>query len=132
MSNPYINVYKGNPTAGGTNGTALSTGGDMTSPLTIVLDASINEVKTEKLAIRCETGYRTTGNTVIQDFGDTDDRWKFSLTEDGTFDDAITISSAIGAVNTIFWARASSSSLESPSRDTSVTLKVTAMIEAVG
>ena len=130
MANPYINAYMNNPTAGGTDGTAISTDGTQTAPLVLTLDASQNETKKVKLGIRCEPGYTTNGNTVIQDNNDTDDRWKFSLMENGTYDDAITIASAIGSVNTIFWAQASSSSLETPQRDTSVTMRISTVIEA--
>ena len=130
MSNPYINVYMNNPTAGGTDGTAISTGGDQTSPLVITLDASTNETKKAKLGIRCEAGYATTGNTTIQDNNDTADRWKFGLTENGTFTDTLVIASTIDTVNTIFYAQASSDSLETPTRDTSVSMRVNSVIQA--
>lgn len=119
-----------NPTAGGTDGTAISTGGDQTSPLVVTLDASTNETKKTKLGIRCEAGYATTANTTIQDNNDTADRWKFGLTENGTFTDTIVIASSIGTVNTIFYAQASSDSLETPARDTSVSMRVNAVIQA--
>lgn len=131
MANSFINIYGGNPTAGQTNGTIISTDGSQTAPLIITLDASKNEVKKEKLAIRCESGYQASPGTVIQDYGDTNDRWKFSLTEDGTFADSITIAGGIDTGNSIFYAQASSSSLESPSRDTSVAIRVNCTIEAV-
>ena len=130
MSNPYINVYMNNPTAGDTDGTAISTGGDQTSPLVITLDASTNETKKEKLGIRCEAGYATTGDTTIQDNNDTADRWKFGLTENGTFTDTLVIASTIDTVNTIFYAQASSDSLETPTRDTSVSMRVNTVIQA--
>ena len=130
MSNPYINVYMNNPTAGDTDGTAISTGGDQTSPLVITLDASTNETKKAKLGIRCEAGYATTGDTTIQDNNDTADRWKFGLTENGTFTDTLVIASTIDTVNTIFYAQASSDSLETPTRDTSVSMRVNTVIQA--
>lgn len=130
MSNPYINLYKGNPTAGETDGTAISTDGEYTSPLSITLDASQNETKKEKLAVRCESGYQTDGNTVIEDSNDTNDRWKFSLLEDGVYSDAITIGGVIDTVNTVFWVQASADSLESPQRDQSVGIKLTTVIVA--
>lgn len=130
MANPYINVYQGNPTEGGTDGTAASTDGAQTAPVTVSLDAAQNESKKIKLALRCESGYTTTGNTTIQDVNDTNDRWKFSLTENGTYADSITITSAIGTTNVIFWAQASSASSETPTRDTSVSIRVTTTIQA--
>ena len=119
-----------NPTAGDTDGTAISTGGDQTSPLVITLDASTNETKKAKLGIRCEAGYATTGDTTIQDNNDTADRWKFGLTENGTFTDTLVIASTIDTVNTIFYAQASSDSLETPTRDTSVSMRVNTVIQA--
>ena len=127
MANPYINIYKDNPTEGDTDGTLVSTG-DFSSPVDITLDAAQNETKTLKLAVRCSAGYHTADNTVIQDFNDTNDRWKFSLSENGAYDDAITITGTVDSLNTVFWARASSDSLESPVRDNSVSFKVTTKI----
>lgn len=131
MANSYINVYKNNPTAGGTDGTAVSTDGAYTEPITVSLDASQSESKKVKLAIRCESGYETSGNTVIADSGDTNDRWKLCLTENGTYTDSITITSAIGTTNVVFWAQASSATTENPGTDRSVSLAVTATITAV-
>lgn len=130
MANPYINVYTNNPTEGGTDGTVVSTDGAQTAPLVVNLDAAQNEVKKIKLGIRCESGYTTSGDTIIRDNNDTNDFWKFSLSENGTFSDTITISAAISSVNSIFWAQAGSSSLESPNRDTSVSLHISTVIQA--
>lgn len=131
MANAYINIYKNNPTAGGTDGTAVSTDGAYTSPVTVTLDAAQSESKKVKLAIRCETGYNTSGNTVISDNGDTNDRWKLCLTENGTYTDSITISSTIDDTNTIFYAQASSVSTETPATDRTVSLRVATTILAV-
>lgn len=131
MANPYINVYGGNPTEGGTDGTVISTDGAQTAPLVVNLDASQNESKKVKLGIRCESGYTTSGDTIIRDNNDTNDFWKFSLSENGVYSDSITLSSAISTVNSIFWAQAGSSSLESPNRDTSVSLHISTIIQAI-
>lgn len=131
MANAFLNLYGGNPTAGLSDGTIISTEGAQTAPLVVTLDASQNEVKKTKLAIRCESGYNAMSGTVIQDNGDTNDYWKFSLTENGTYADSITLASGIDTGNSIFWAQTSSSSLESPSRDTSVSIRVNATIQAV-
>ena len=131
MTNNYINLYMNNPTAGGTDGTAISTDGAYTSPLTVSLDASINESKTVKLAVRTESGYTTSGNTTISDSGDTNDRWKLCLTENGTYTDSITISSLITNANVVFYAQASSASTETPQTDRSVSLRIATTIAAV-
>lgn len=125
----YINVYMNNPTAGATDGTAVSTGGTFTAPINFTLDASANEAKTVKLGIRTETGYVASGVS-IADQNDTDDRLKLCLTENGTFADSISIGS-VSAVNTIFYARASSADTENPQTDRSVSFRVTGMLAAV-
>ena len=131
MANAYINVYKNNPTAGDTDGTCVSTDGDYTSPISVTLNASQNESKKIKLAIRCESGYETVGNVEICDSGDTDDRWVFSATENGTYSDSLTISSTVNATNTIFWSEASSDDSETPTTDRSVSILVEATVTAV-
>lgn len=121
MSNQYINIYKGNPTAGGTDGTAVSTDGTYTAPVSVVLDVATGETKTVKLAIRCDSGYTTSENTVISADGD---RWKFCLTENGTYTETLTISQAVTDVNTILYAKISSGSYETPHIDRSVSIRV--------
>lgn len=129
MANAYLNLYMNNPTAGGTDGTAISTGGDYTAPFSFRLDASQSETKTATLAIRTGTGYQTSGNTTISDSNDTADKWKLSL--DGeTWSDTIVFSDTITATNTIFHVKASSDNSESPQTDRSVKLNVQAIVVA--
>lgn len=132
MANPYINIYMGNPTAGGTDGTAVSTGGLMTAPIAVTLEASQNEVKVVPLAIRTEQGYTTTGTVTISDNNDTNDRLKFCWTPDGTFADSITTAGAISSVNTLFYAQFTSSSLDTPVVDTSFSGKVSCVVVSAG
>lgn len=131
MANSYINIYMNNPTANATDGTAVSTDGDFTAPISFILDASQNESQKKKLAIRTEAGYVTSGTTTISDNNDTNDRLKLSWTENGTYADSISTANAISSVNTIFYAQASSSSLESPQTDRSANFKVNCVIAAV-
>ena len=126
----YLNIYKNNPTENGTDGTALSSDGKFTSPLSVELNASQSENKIVKLAIRTETGFKTSGETKISDANDTNDRWKFSLTEDGNFEDSIIIADEITDKNKIFYAKISSANDELPGTDREVSLKVTAIIGA--
>lgn len=125
----YINVYNNNPTAGGTNGNAVSLNGAQTNPVTVTLDASIAQSETVKLAVRCDSGYTTRGNTTISATGTNAARWTFCQTENGTYASTLTISTAIGATNTLFYAKASSLSSETPVVDTSVSIQVVAQIE---
>ena len=125
----YINIYKNNPTAGTTDGTAVSTEGTFLAPISFTLDASENESQTVKLAVRTEQGY-IASDVSIADQNDTNDRLKLCLTEDGEFTDSISIGS-VSAVNTIFYARASSADTENPQTDRSASFKVSGVIASV-
>ena len=125
----YINVYNNNPTAGGTDGNAVSLDGAQTNPVSVTLDASISQSETVKLALRCDSGYTTTGNTTVTATGTSAARWTFCATENGTYASTLTISTAIGTTNTLFYAKATSLSNETPAVDTSVSIEVTAQIE---
>lgn len=115
--NPYISIYKNNPTAGGTDGTAVSQDGSMVAPVTVTLDASQSESQVVKLAVRTETGYETDGNTTLSIDYDSEGHWKLDTSASGSFSStSITLSSTIDDTNTIFYAKASSSSSEGPGR----------------
>ncbi len=129
MANPYINIYMNNPTAGLSDGTAVSTDGDFTAPISFVLDASIGETAVQKLAIRTEDGYIASGVSISDD-NDTNDRLKLCLTQNGTFNDTLSIGS-VSALNTIFYAQASSADTEIPQTDRSASFKVTGVIASV-
>lgn len=146
MANPYINVYMNNPTAGQTNGTQVSLDGAQTTPISVTLDAGVAEHKIVKLAVRCETGYTTTGNTTItahdinpDDAINNTSKWTFAAdnnyanaeaAEAATFSSSLTIGTPIGTTNTVFWAKATSDTTEAPGRDTTVALQVSATITA--
>lgn len=129
MASAYINVYQGNPTEGGTDGTAVSTADNFDAPLNFDLDAENNEVKTLKLAIRTEPGYKVT-NCTITDLNDINDRIKVCKTEDGEFTDSI-VFDEITDVNTIFYIKASSTSTEPPQTDKSIKLRYYGTIQKV-
>lgn len=121
-----------NPTAGGTDGTAISTDGTYTAPLTFTLDAVQSETKIAKLGIRTESGYIAQSGTTIADSSDTNDRWKLSFSSDTGWADSITFSDTITATNSIFYAKATSATAETPSNDRSVSLNVQAVIQSSG
>ena len=77
MANQYINLYKNDPTAGQTDGSAISTDGTQLNPLEVSLDATTEESKKVKLAVRTESLYTASGDVTINDYNDTNDRWKF-------------------------------------------------------
>ena len=127
----YINIYNNNPTVGLTDGDAVSINGAQTNPVSVSLDASLQESKSVKLAIRCDSGYQTQGSTTLSFTGTSAGYWSICDTENGTYSTELTISNTIGTTNVIFYAKASSSSNESPTLDTSVSIQVATKIEAL-
>lgn len=125
----YINVYNGNPTVGLTDGTLVSSAGAQTNPVAFTLDASQSESATAKLALRCESGYHTQGNTVVSFTGTSANYWTVCDTENGTYASSLVISDSIDATNTIFYVKASSASSETPNLDTSVSIQVVTKVE---
>jgi hypothetical protein len=132
----YIHMYT-SPTAGGTDGVQVSEGTGAAPVTTAFLNASANEVGTPiKLALRCDAGYQTNGNTTITPTGTFAAKWNLAPDNAGSAgafgaDGAVlTITSTIGATNVIFWARAKATNDENPINDSSVDLVVSAMIQA--
>lgn len=112
MANPYINIYKDNPTESMTDGTAVSTGNSFTSPVQCTLDAEQNELKIIPLAIRTQAGC-SAQNVTITAYGGS----RFTLSKDNvSFDASITFDS-VGTTNQIFYAKATSQSTELPQLD---------------
>lgn len=108
------------------------------APLSVTLNATNNEISTDqKLALRCETGYTTTGNTVITPTGTSAAKWALAPDNAGSpgtygaYGAALTITDAIGATNKLFWAKAKSTSDEIPVNDITVNFNLTATIAAV-
>ncbi len=135
----YINLYTNNPTAGGTDGTVVSLDGTQTSPISVTLDKTKAESKAIKCAIRCDAGYKASGDVTISLSGTTAAKWK--LAKDSNYADAAAAltsaawadSIAISGVttaNTIFWVKASSTTDENPTKDTSVSIKASCTIES--
>ena len=129
MANTFLNLYKGNPTAGGTDGTAISTG-DNTAPLTFTLDAAQNEVQSATIAIRCESGYETYSDTTISFVSDTANHWTLSKDQMNWYN-SITFTDTIPTSNVTFYVKATSSDSELPSNDDSVKIRVATKIAKV-
>lgn len=125
-----INIYNGNPTAGATDGVAVSSG-NYNNPVSFTLNAANAEAAVQTLAIRCNSGYQTSGNTTLADEGDTLDRVKFGLTASGPWTDKLVLLDTITDVNKLIYVKASSSAEELPQLDRSVSIKVTATVVAV-
>lgn len=128
MAEYLVNIYQGNVTAGGKDGTKVSTDGTYTAPVDVELDASQNESKIIPLAIRANSGYKTSGTVTIGDSNDTNDLWKFSWTQGGTFTDSISTENTITDINTLFYAKASFVSTELPKSDSAVSARVSSKV----
>ena len=113
MANTWLNLYKGSP-----------------APLTFTLDAAGNDVQSDTVALRCESGYCTATDTTVSAASDTANHWAFSL--DGTnWSDTVIIASTVSTVNSNFFVKASATSSENPSNDSSVKIRVRTKIAAV-
>ena len=133
----HIHIFMNNPTAGAVDGTEISSG-DNTLPLTFLLDASESESQAEKCAVRCDTGYKISGNLSIYFEGTSSAKWQVA-TDNNFSDSADALTSAdwqnsitlsdVAAANVIFWVKATSSSDENPQNDTSVKLKADGYVE---
>ena len=133
----YIHGYKGDVTSGDTDGTLISEGTEL-SPIQVgPLNATDNEESAPiKLALRCEAGYLTSGNTTITPVGTSVDKWRLAKDNAGSpgawgsYGASLVINSVITDVNTVFWAQAKATSDEAPSNDNSVDLQIEALIGA--
>ena len=81
----YVSLYKDSPTAGGVDGTLLSEDRAFTSPITASLNLSSITDDIEKCAIRCNTGYRTYGTTVVRPYRYDGTSWQTSGGNIGMF-----------------------------------------------
>jgi hypothetical protein len=133
MANPYINIYNNNPTSGATDGTAVTTDGSYGNAVRVELDAAQSESKIVKLAVRTVTGFYSDNVYITSETtGDVPQKWSFGLdpNDPTSFDTDLSLTNVVDDTNTIFYAKATSSSSELPSTDRSEKLKLTAAIYA--
>ena len=132
MATKYCHLYCNNPTVGLADGTCISEDGAETSPIAFTLNATAAEAQAQKLAIRCDAGYKTSGTITLSFDGSSKDKWflapdsSYATAADAlakaTWADKLVISDSVGAVNIIFWVKAASSTDENPKNDESVHL----------
>lgn len=147
----FIKLYGGNVTAGGTDGTPISENMVQTNPLSMSLNAKVAEAKAVKVALRCETGFQTSGDVVVSAYRYNGENYvatggnidKFRFAEDTGFasdtaalananwQSSLTISDVIGATNHVFWVKVMSDTTQTPQKDTSVSIHVAGAMEAV-
>lgn len=136
----HMHFYMNNPTAGGVDGTQISSG-DETLPLSVVLDASKAENKAMKVAIRCDSGFLIEGDTEIYFEGANASKWQ--VAEDNNYGSAsaalnmaqwgntLTLG-GVSATNSVFWVKASSSANEDPQNDRTVDIMGEGLVVAAG
>lgn len=136
----HLHLYMNNPTAGGVDGTEISSG-DETLPLTVTLNASQAESKALKIAARCDTGFLIDGDVDIYFEGTNAAKWQVAA--DNSFADAATALTMaqwgstltlanVAATNKVFWVKASSTANEEPQNDRTVDLVAEGLVVAAG
>jgi hypothetical protein len=144
MAGSKIKIYKNNPTAGGTDGTLVSSGTGLNpieSGAIKVPAAGYQEGSWIKLAVRCDAGYETVEDSsrharisIVDSAKVT--MWQLAPDNSGQagtpqdWGEPLDILTKIGATNTIFWVRARVAHTEEPANDTSVDIQVAATIGA--
>ena len=144
-----INLYCNNPTAGKKDGTAISQDNTQTSPLALTL--KLSEQKAVKVAIRTDSGYKTTDGVNIS-FAHYDGKeyqatsgnianWyvcldkQYATAEEalskGTWGHSVDITADVTDVNTIIWVKYDASNATEPINDDSTAVCLKATIEAV-
>lgn len=135
----YISIYTGNPSKDGKDGTLISENGSFTSPLTVTLNATKEESKYIKCAVRTASGFATVGDTVLSFEGFSNDRWQLAIDNDYdeesletvSFSPSLIIHEEIDNHNKLFWVKVSSEKTESPRNDTDTALRLDTTIKAV-
>lgn len=133
-----IHVYKTNPTVSQRDGELVSEGTGDTGISIGPLDAATNEESNAiKLAIRCEIGYGSIGDTTIRPTGTTASNWALAL-DDGNkpgvwqpFGSRLVMGIPITDYNTVFWAKARANDAETARVDETVDLLVAAIVQTV-
>ena len=135
----HIHLYKNNPTAGLSNGTAISTG-DNSAPLSFTLDATQSEVGAAKVGVRCDSGYCVSGGTSIYLEGTNANKWQLAADNSyasaaealsqGVWGYSLSLS-GVSSTNSVFWVKATSTLGEDPQNDRSVSLVAEGLVAAV-
>lgn len=102
--------------------------------LSFILNSSLNEEKTQAIAIRMlDDNHKSIGNVTLEFEGTNKDKWAFGTSEEvfGNYGEKLTISEEITASNKILWCKAKSVEGEGVSTDTSVTIKITGVVGTI-
>ncbi len=107
--------------------------GDLSNPLVVgPLNASDNEVSSAiPVVLKCDSGYKTLGNTSVSFEGTTASKWTICKTEAGNYSSTLSITDEITSTGTTVYVKAKATQEEMPVNDTSVTIKIQTVIQAV-
>lgn len=144
-----IKIYTGKVTSGGTDGTAVSEGTEL-APITgtLVVDSSNGASTAIKCAIRCDSGYTTSGNTLLKTMTESNGTHtdysgtNVQLAADNSYADAAAALSGatwvnsltltgVGATNKIFWVKMAAAAGTSIANDASIDIYHNATVVAV-
>lgn len=133
LSEGMIRMYSDNPTRGLTDGVEISES-TQEFPLSVIVNTKEANHTIVKAALRCDSGFRTTGNTEISISGLNAGKWTVAdddhyLSEENadqlaTFTSGLTISDSIGDTNHIVWFKVSTDGEEPAQVDTTVKIHV--------
>lgn len=114
------------------NGKLISEG-DLSNPLVIgPLNASDNEVSEPiEITIKTEEGYKTLGSTNISFEGLTREKWSICKTQSGSYTSSLALTETVTSSGVVVYLKASATSDELPKNDTSVSIRISTVIQAV-
>ena len=126
-----IELLIDNPTAGGTDGTPVSQS-THSYPVNVIINAAESDYAIVKAALRCTTGFESSGDVQISFSGGTTRFW--GVADDDSYVDAEAASYAaynrtltlrnIGDTNHVIWFKVSTDGTESSVVDTSVKINL--------
>ena len=127
-----LRLVVNNPTNGGTDGELVDI--EYTSiPINAIVNTGTANYSLVKIAVRCDSGYMTTGDWEISFTGDTASKWSVAdgsaypseeLAEYATYSSSITLSDVVTTKNHVLWLKASTDGTEDNTVDTSVYLRL--------
>jgi hypothetical protein len=130
MANTYINLYKDNPTEGLADGTLVSLNDDLSSLISETVNASADETKKIKIALRCQPGFITVGTVSVWFVGDNADKWKVGPTEDEATHELFEFTDQVGDTNKVLYLSVTAQNGELPVLDSSTKIRVKATFAA--
>ena len=120
----YIHLFK--------DGAQISEGTGL-APISIgPLNATNSEESAAvEIVIKADTGYTTVGNTTVSFEGTSAAKWSISNAAAGTYTSTLTITTPITNAGKSVWIKAKATPDEAPANDTSVDIKVAAVVGVV-